>query len=207
MSTVTLTSLTDEEIAATALGPGQCDREALGELLSRYAVRLHRFFVVRLRDTALAEELAQDVFERVIRAGDKFKAGHAFRPWLWAIARNVAVSAHRKRHSAPHATSLDESADPDGLTLQERVADSAPSPRHSMEEQERSARLWDAIEQLEDDLREVLLLKHFDELPCREVAALLGVPEGTVWSRMHRALVRLREVLGPDMMLEGGGLT
>jgi RNA polymerase sigma-70 factor (ECF subfamily) len=197
--------MTDEELVAQALGPGTGSRQAMGELLARHTASLHRFFTLQFRDPALAEDLVQGVFERVIQARKRFRPGGLFRPWLWAIARNVAADARRRHRAAPKTASLDESDFLDGPALGDQVADSSPSPRHRLTERERSERLWDAIEGLEDDLRDVLLLKHFEELPSREVAAILDVPEGTVWSRMHRALVRLREILEPDLDLKGGG--
>ena len=142
---------------------------------------LHRFFVVRLRDTALAEELVQDVFERVIRARDKFKPGHAFRPLALGHCEEcgrerppetaIGASRHEPRRFARARRPHHAGKRVGGFVALPTPCDGRPgAPLRAC---------GDAIEQLEDDLREVLMLKHFDELPCREVAAILGVPEGT----------------------------
>jgi RNA polymerase sigma-70 factor (ECF subfamily) len=194
----------DESLAAEALGPGPGRQSALGELLERHAESLHRFFALQFRDRSLAEDLVQEVFERVVRARERFRPGHDFKPWLWTIARNLARSVRRSQRAAPGMVSLEATESPEEVSLSDRLANEAPSPRRRLAERERSERLWNAIESLDDGLQDVVLLKHFQELPSQEIAAILGVPVGTVWSRLHRALVQLREILGPDLSVKGG---
>ena len=95
--TVATPTRTDEELASTALGRGPGDREALGELLERHSGHLFNFFALQVRNSALAEDLVQEVFMRVIRARERFEPGRPFRPWLWTIAHNLARNARRRR--------------------------------------------------------------------------------------------------------------
>jgi RNA polymerase sigma-70 factor (ECF subfamily) len=195
----------DEELAALAGAEGPESRQALGELLGRHGRRLHRFFTMQFRDEELTKDLVQEVFERVIRARGRLPRDQGFRPWLWTIAINLAHSVRRKRRTTAGSVSLDDPPAPGAIPLGERLADETPTPRGRAAESERTAHLLGAVERLEEAQREVILLKYFQGLPCREVAEILGVSEGTVWSRTHRALRRLREILEPELNPREGG--
>jgi RNA polymerase sigma-70 factor (ECF subfamily) len=181
----------DEALAALAQGGSPQAREALGLLLTRHAGPLQRFFLLQLRDAGQAEDLVQEVFLRVIRSQERFDPQRPFRPWLWAIARNLLRSAMRspRFHTGAEA---------------EALADPQPDPHEQSARSQRADRLRAALAQLPEDQREVIMLKHFQELPCAEVAQALGISEGTVWSRAHRALRRLGEILREDFDPQGG---
>jgi RNA polymerase sigma-70 factor, ECF subfamily len=198
MMTVATETRTDEQLARTALGRGDGDREALGELLERHSGPLFGFFALQVGDATLAEDLVQEVFMRVIGAGGRFDPRRQFRPWLWTIAPNLAKSARSRRGHAQAHQSLDDLGPGGEVPLSERLADPAPSPRARREQSERSERLRDALDRMEGPHREVLLLKYFQDLPSREVAEILGISEGTVWSRTHRALHQMGQLLGPE---------
>lgn len=182
----------DAELALRARERGAAGQAALGELLTRHARRLHRFFAMQFRDAETATDLVQEVFARVLGARERIPADEGFRPWLWTIAINLAHS-HRRRRT-PATFSL-HAAEPEQAPLEETLADEAPSPREAAAAGQRASALLEAVDRLEAPQREVILLKHFQNLPCRDVAQILGVTEGTVWSRAHRALERLREML------------
>jgi RNA polymerase sigma-70 factor (ECF subfamily) len=186
---------TDEELAALAGGETSERDAALSALLGRHARRLHRFFAMQFRDEELTRDLVQEVFERVIGARERLPRDSGFSPWIWTIAVNLARNTRRKRRNAPTTLSLDVPPEIEDAPLHERLADAAPSPRHRAERSEQAARLLRAVEQIEAPQREVILLKYFQNLPCSEVARVLEISEGTVWSRTHRALVRLKEIL------------
>jgi RNA polymerase sigma-70 factor (ECF subfamily) len=189
---------TDAQLAAQAHEAGPAGQAALSVLLSRHARRLHRHFSLEFHDEELATDLVQEVFERVIRARERVPADEGFRPWLWTIALNLARSEWRRRAARPATLSLDHPEQPEESPLGERLADPAPTPRRSATASERTRRLLAAIHRLDEAHREVILLKYHQDLPCAEVARILNISEGTVWSRTARALARLRELLGPD---------
>lgn len=196
--TVATETRTDEQLTRAALGRDGGDREALGELLERHSGPLFGFFALQGGDTALAEDLVQEVFVRVISAGGRFDSRRLFRPWLWTIAHNLAKTARSRRGHAQAHQSLDESGPSGEPPLSERLMDPAPSPRARREQSEQSERLRAALDRIEGPHREVLLLKYFQDLPSREVAEILGISEGTVWSRTHRALRQMGQLLGTE---------
>jgi RNA polymerase sigma-70 factor (ECF subfamily) len=197
---------TIDETAAQALGSGPGNREALGELLEHFADSLLGFFMLQMGDRAQAEDLVQEVFLRVIRSRTRFQPGRPFRPWLWTIAHNLARTARARRQTAPRVESLSDTRGGDDLSPGRQVAAPGPTPRQTLAERERLKRLRAAVAGLDQPHREVILLKFFQELPGREVAQILGISEGTVWSRTHRALQRLGTMLGGDSEGEGGNL-
>jgi RNA polymerase sigma-70 factor (ECF subfamily) len=153
----------------------------------------------------MARDLVQGVFERVIRARDRLPQDGGFRPWLWTIALNLGRNAKRQGATGPRQVSLNAPRGEGEPALSDRLPDTAPSPRLSIEMEERSRELIDAVNRLERKHRDVILLKYFQDLPCSEVSQVLGISEGTVWSRTHRALSRLRATLGDEQSRTGGG--
>jgi RNA polymerase sigma-70 factor (ECF subfamily) len=192
-------NLTDDDLAARALGPAPDDRQALGELLRRHSDALLGFFMVHFRDLSLAEDLVQDVFVRVIRSRRSFGPPFRFRPWLWTIAHNVARRAHRPRGADREIQSLESVGPVEGGPMRESLVDTAPSPRQRAAQGQRLESLWRAIDRLDEGQRDVVVLKGIQGLKCGEVAQVLGISEGTVWSRFHRALGGLRGMLRSEV--------
>jgi RNA polymerase sigma-70 factor, ECF subfamily len=193
------TALADAALAQRAREGGAPGQAALGELLTRHARRLHRFFAMQFGEAELAADLTQEVFARVIGARERIPPDEGFRPWIWTIAINLAHSQRRRRTAAPPTFSMHDS-EPEQPAIEESLPDLAPSPRDMSSADERARHLRAAIGRLDEPQREVILLKYFQNLPCRDVAQVLGVTEGTVWSRTHRALAQLRTM----MAAEGG---
>lgn len=166
---------------------------AFRELLHRYERELFSYLCRYLRDENLAEEVFQAVFMRVHEKARMFDEGRAFRPWLYSIATHQAIDALRKA-GRRRTTSLDTvhgEVEMDGTTLLELLEDRTGTPLAQLEERERSAWARQAVDDLPQYLRDVVLLVYFQGLKFREAADALGIPLGTVKSRMHQALVRL----------------
>jgi len=134
-----------------------------------------------------AEDAVQEAFVKAHRALDRFRTGSPFRPWLLRI---VANEARNRRRSAGRRA---------GLALRSledrRPDDAAPSPESAVLAGEQRAWLLTAVNGLRDDDREVIAARYFLELSESETAEVLGVPRGTVKSRLSRALGRLRAQL------------
>lgn len=171
--------------------------EAFEVLLERYRRPIFNFVLRSVRDRDRAEDLVHDVFVRVIQRAGDFKGQSKFSTWLYTIARNLCIDTSRKMAFRRHR-SLDaptSSTEGEGPTLGERVA--APelgAERESIGQQLQIA-MEKAIEALPDDQREVFLMRQVQNLPFKEIAAIVGVPENTVKSRMRYALERLQEAL------------
>jgi RNA polymerase sigma-70 factor (ECF subfamily) len=149
------------------------------EAYTAHAGELYGFALRSLQDAGLAEEAVQETFLRAWRAGDRFDPElGSLRTWLFAILRNVVIDLGRARAARP------------------AVAVGAPEPAH--EPLEDTLLVWqveEALRRIGDQHRHVLIETHFRGRPYAELAAELGVPEGTVKSRVYYGLRALRNAL------------
>jgi RNA polymerase sigma-70 factor (ECF subfamily) len=160
------------------------DTAAYEEIVRRYQQLAFRTAYVITGSAAEAEEAAQDGFVKAFRALDRFRTGAPPRPWLLRI---VANEAHNRVRSTQRRLGLE-------LRLAEgfRPGDAAPSPEAASVAAEDRARLLGFINGMDAEDRLVISTRYFLELSGEEAAAALGIPEGTVKSRLSRALARLR---------------
>jgi len=164
-------------------------------VLMRRHVRGIYNFVARHTSPSQADDLTQEVFLRVVERASAFKHEARFTTWLYAIARNLCVDTLRKMARRQHP-SLDDPG-PTGTPLGEQIGDPHPSAigERAAASGEMGERIQAALLLLPEEQREVFLLREVAELPFQEIAAVTGVPENTVKSRMRYALERLRESL------------
>ena len=158
------------------------DRLAFSELVARHHVALFRLFRRLGLDAHAAEDCVQDTCLRLLRAAPSYRPAAPFRAFLRRLARNALVDWTRRRKDG--ALSLRDPADP---ALVERAARPTESPLD----------VRAAVARLSRKLRDVVQLSVFEGLSHAEVADRLDIPEGTVKSRLHHALRRLRETLEP----------
>lgn len=173
------------------------DRAAFATLVRRHQGPLFNFVLRQLRSQALAEDVVQDAFVRVVQNAADFKHEARFTTWLYTIARNLCIDQLRKAALRKHP-SLDEAKpgkDGDGPTLGEQMPDSKASVDRAATGRELQGRIADAVAALPDDQREVFLMREVSNLPFKEIAEITGVPENTVKSRMRYALERLQSAL------------
>lgn len=177
---------TDEELM---LAYGAGDVAAFQALYSRHRGPLFRHLGRQVRDTALAEELFQDVWQRVITARERYRPDARFGTWLYQIAHNrVADHWRAKRHRPDAPGDADE--------LAARVPD-PETPERQLSSFEERRRLQLALEELPEDQREVVLLRLEQELSLEEIGEITGVGRETVKSRLRYAMDRLRARLRP----------
>ncbi len=165
----------DEELMR---GVGQGDERALASLVERYAARIHAFLTRVTGDRDDADDLLQDTWMRVARGARGFDAARRVRPWLYGIATNLARDLHRRRAVRVRAVEHGNVGADEAATV------FRPVDRIDMRER---------LAQLPERLREVLVLRYFDGLDEAEMADALGIPRGTVKSRLHGALRELRQ--------------
>jgi len=159
--------------------------EAFGVLVSRYQARLYPT-VFRLTGCAEdAQDLLQDAFLRAYEKLERFHGESSFYTWIYRIAVNLALSDRRKRR---HESSS-------GLAVDPADARGEDDPAVPLERAERDGRIQEALGALAPDHRAVVVMKEYDGLRYEEIGAILGVPVGTVRSRLHRARCELRERL------------
>ncbi len=185
--------LTDEELLLAYRETG--DRDQFTELVRRYERELYSYLRRYLGDAEMAEDAFQAAFLQVHLKCEKFEADRAFRPWLYTIATNQAIDAQRRsrRH---RMVSLDRAGHADGDEvgrLLDLLTSHEESPTAQLTADERKQWIAQAIADLPQPLRDVVLLVYFQDMKYREAAQSLDIPVGTVKSRMHAAVAKLNE--------------
>jgi RNA polymerase sigma-70 factor (ECF subfamily) len=166
------------------------DAEAFGELVERHMRRAYfaALSLVGTREDAL--DLSQEAFARAYRARKSIDPARPFYAWLYQILRRLCFNFVRDRRA--HTQKLDAA----GAWLADEAASrAAPGPAQAFERTEARRLVAAAIEQLPPREREVLALKEFEGLAYKEIAELVGIPVGTVMSRLYAARERLAQVL------------
>jgi RNA polymerase sigma-70 factor (ECF subfamily) len=174
--------------------------EAFGALVRRYERGLYGYLRRYLGDASLAEDVFQNTFLQLYVKSGHYEAGRPVRPWLYTIATHQAIDALR-RNSRHQAISLEQPRRAEGAepgegelrNLLELLESRGPNPIESASAQERREQVRASVEKLPDFLRQVLVLAYYQGLKYREIADILGIPVGTVKSRLHAALVKLQE--------------
>jgi RNA polymerase sigma-70 factor (ECF subfamily) len=180
----------DQLMRATKAG----DRRAFDQLVSQLRTRAFHvaYGLVASRDDAL--DLTQEAFLKIYRARASFDEGQPFLPWFHRILKNTCISYLRKRRGLK-PISLDQESEDDTPAL-DPASDAAPVGTELVQGEVQQG-FHTAFAQLSAADREVLALRHFDDLSYTQIAAALGVPEGTVMSRLFHARRRLRDRLRP----------
>ena len=149
-----------------------------------------------------AEDVFQDAAIRALRAIRRFSGGSAFPTWMTAIARNAALDRLRAA-----AVSLDARAENPNLPTEPRLSDDpsfpnpapAPAPDAALRADERAAAVREALAKIPEATRSALVLFYFRQMPYAEIAAALGVPIGTVMSRLHNGKAQLQKLLSDSL--------
>ncbi|RLB45466.1 MAG: RNA polymerase sigma factor [Deltaproteobacteria bacterium] len=174
------------------------DAAAFEVLLGRYKRPIYNFILRSVRRRDHADELLQDVFLRVIQRSKDFKGQSKFSTWLYTIARNLCIDHSRKQSFRRHR-SLDAPMrgghGEEGPSLLDRVQGKGQGADREAIAGRVTAKVAEAVEDLPEEQREVFLMRQLQGLPFKEIAAIVGVPENTVKSRMRYALERLQGAL------------
>jgi RNA polymerase sigma-70 factor, ECF subfamily len=162
-----------------------------------YIDSLYRTALRMTGNPADAEDLVQETYLRAFRSIEQFKPGTNLRAWLFKIQTNSFINEYRKRVRRPRNTSLD---DVEEYYLYSHLVESGVQPSSSITEDQILAQIDDAdvfraLDELQDNYRQVVLLADVEGFAYREIAEILDIPVGTVMSRLHRARKRLREQL------------
>ncbi len=157
------------------------------QLVAAHREAVFRLAYLMVRDAAEAEDLAQETFIRAYHALHRFDSERPFRPWLLSITVNLVRNHHRAVGRYLNALRRWWRQAPPPDSLEERTT----------AEVEAQA-LWQAVQQLSLPDQEVIYLRFFLEQSEQEAANVLGIPRGTVKSRQHRAVERLRQVVAQE---------
>lgn len=169
------------------------DTESLRTLVDRYHDDLMRFLYRMTGDRQLAEDAFQDAFLQIHQSAGTFDASRSFRPWLFTVAANKARDLLRKkgrRQMVALSAPIKSGGDGDGRqsSFIDLIEVDIDGPGDRLGDSERDALVQTAVNQLSPSLREILLLAYFQRLSYAQIADDLGIPLGTVKSRLHAAV-------------------
>ena len=177
------------------------DEGSFGELLRRHRAPLTNYFCRMLRDPALAEDLAQEVFLRVYQARERYRPDARFTTWLYRIATNLALNAIRDRKGEVPQSEEESS---EGGPSATRLVDSKPNVEQQLMQSDRERLIRRAVEELPERQRAAVILHKYQDVDYQQIAKVLGVSESAVKSLLFRAYESLRTRLEP--LLVGGQL-
>jgi RNA polymerase sigma-70 factor (ECF subfamily) len=185
----------DEELLATYAETGS--REAFEELVRLYEREIYSYLCQLLRDAQLAEDAFQTTFLQVHLKCRQLQPGRRLRPWLYAIANHQAVDLLRRnrRHKVVSLSTaaVDAGSDDERRPLGDLLGMEDANLANNLEMIEDRERTRVALDKIPAKLRQVLILVVYQGLKYREAAEVLGIPRGTVKSRMSQALQTLHE--------------
>ena len=162
---------------------GQVDQ--LGLLFERYHRILFSFFYNLNRNVEMSEDLVQNVFMRILKYKHRFKGDGEFKTWMFHIAKNVNIDYHKKnrKYRAEDVTQW-----------QDKIKDNSRSQNQQMIKQEELNQLKRAIQLLDPEKREIIILSKLQGLKYKEIGQIIGCSEGTVKVKVFRALKELKKV-------------
>lgn len=167
----------------------QAGDDASREALAAYCRKVAFVFALQgCRDRQEAQDLAQDAVLRFFSALDRFQADRPVKPWLLTILRNLIRDRARRRKARRM----------DALSLSDAIVeptDPTPNPESIAQRHQLQKTVWRALHELSPADREIVTLRDYLDLSYDEIAATLGIPRGTVMSRLHRARRRLGSIL------------
>lgn len=185
----------DTKTIASVLGGNSA---AFSKLVEKYQRRLLGLMIHACGDRGLAEDMTQEAFARAYQKLSTYSGEAQFYTWLARIAMNLLASSTRRKR-------LENQSKRESMEVVSDSLGEVSSPSDSLELSETQRAVRDAIEQLDPQRREVLLLRDFDSMDYDAIATTLEIPIGTVRSRLHRARCELREILQPRVAELGLG--
>lgn len=189
------------------------DHDAFRMLVERYQGRAYGLALRILRNEEQAKDAVQDAFLKVYRSLDRFEGRAGFYTWLYRIVMNQCLD-HKRRDKSDREVEWNDESAAGVLDASESAASPAgrdadrEAPDVAIERSEIRQAVARAIDALPEDARRTIQLREIDGLSYKEIAEAMGIPKGTVMSRLHYARQRLRELLqeaGIDPLAAGEG--
>lgn len=171
--------MTDEAIME-AVKNGDLQQVTL--LFGRYNKRIYNFLARMTIDRALAEDLTQNVFLRIIKYRTSYREGARFQSWIYQVARNV-FSDHYQAHKNKFSDFIDV----------DKISDHMPDKENNELQDEKEALLHRSMAKLSDEQRELLVLTRFQQMKYEEVAGIMNTTVANIKVKVHRAIIKLRE--------------
>lgn len=196
-----LQNLSDQQLVTSYM---EGDSASLEALVERHKTRIFTFIISKVRNQDLAEDIFQDTFFKVIKSLQKGKYNEEgkFLPWVMRIAHNLVIDHFRKIKRMPIAGK--PKFDDDGFDIFDILSNGEKTSEYVLMEGELHIQLKKMIDQLPDEQKEVLIMRHYEELTFKEIAKKTGVSINTALGRMRYSLINLRKIMQEhriDLML------
>lgn len=196
-----LQNLSDQQLVSSYM---EGDTVSLEALVERHKTRIFTFIISKVRNQDLAEDIFQDTFFKVIKSLQKGKYNEEgkFLPWVMRIAHNLVIDHFRKIKRMPIAGK--PKFDDDGFDIFDILSNGEKTSEYVIMEGELYTQLKKMIDQLPDEQKEVLIMRHYEELTFKEIAEKTGVSINTALGRMRYSLINLRKIMQEhriDLML------
>ncbi|MEC9373468.1 MAG: sigma-70 family RNA polymerase sigma factor [Planctomycetota bacterium] len=165
------------------------DPNAFRILMERYHDDLLRFLIRFMGDRQAAEDVFQEAFLQIHASSESFDESRRFKPWLFTIAANKGRDHHRKSARRPTlGLSATLGGEDEGRSFVDLMEVDVAPPESAMDARERDRLVQEAVDELPDHYREILLLAYFQKMSYSQIADILEIPLGTVKSRLHAAV-------------------
>lgn len=187
-------ALTDEEIVEK-IKQGRVD--LFEEIVNRYQRKLVNYIYRMISDIDTAMELCQEVFIKVFNSLDKYNPEYKFTTWVHRISSNATIDLMRKKKI--EAYSLDTNDQEDAPSLKNQIAADGLTPLENLEMAQLQARIESAIDELPFIYKQLIVLRHINELSYEEIATTVNLPLGTVKNRIFRGREMLKAKLASEM--------
>jgi RNA polymerase sigma-70 factor (ECF subfamily) len=174
------------------------DSDAFRGLVERYEGRVYAVVYGMVRNQEDARDLAQEAFVKAYRNLSRFRLESRFYTWLYRIAYNVTID-HIRRQKVRRAEAFEEGVAVRGTGGQLNPGHHTDSPGKSLERKRLKARLLEALDELTDDHRQIIVLRELEGMSYREISDVMGIPEGTVMSRLYYARKKLQVSLKDEV--------
>lgn len=169
------------------------EEAAFRELVNRYKRSLYTFLKQFLNRADLVEDVFQETFLQLFTSRESFDASRPLRPWLFTIAANKAKDALRKWQrtaAVPIGTMADQVEQMSFEDVLNTLTSDTTTPSERLEKDEAARQVAEVIGNMPENLREILILAYFNKFSYKQMADILGIPIGTVKSRLHTAVGR-----------------
>jgi RNA polymerase sigma-70 factor (ECF subfamily) len=183
------------------------ERDAYRVLVERYQKRVYNLAYSLLKNREDAADIAQDAFVKAYRSLEGFKGDASFYTWIYRITNNLCIDFLRKAGPAAKVEYSEEMSDDSSAEAQAGVgvlsSRLGTNPQRSALRRELAEKMEEALAQLPEKHRAILVLREVDGLSYEELAQVFEIPKGTVMSRLFHARTKMQEILG--VYLEGDG--
>jgi RNA polymerase sigma-70 factor (ECF subfamily) len=183
----------DDRVLVSAYISG--DEQAFEALLMRHKDKIYRFIAMKVRDNALAEDIFQDAFIKIVntlKAGNYNEEGK-FLPWAMRIAHNLVIDHFRKANKVKMIS--ESSSQRDDFNIFHTIRQEDENVFESMTREELEGQMVELIDHLPDSQRDILLMRIFKEMSFKDIAELEDISINTALGRMRYALINMRKLI------------